>query len=457
MKILKNMKMNYPDAGAYRAPGSRTPYFLFVPRTVLQFFHENISYEFDIASGTPYITANEIISCRRKIRMPARVSLKEIAATVGLSVASVSEILNNRPNNYSSEATKERVRRAAKEMGYQVSFGYKLLRRQKTRTVAIMNSRAQMNDEEHVMALTLRLTTGFDKLGYAAYYNAFSDDAEANLKKVRELIGRGVESFVFLGQPFGQQEIMAELEASGINSVGIATTFPRWVKSCLFIGGEALIRYFRSRIGDNFRLICEKKQCNPCCHGFGALMRAYPELSEREIRKRFIYPMEDIDFYVPDPHASWECHGFKTTGLLLHDFPNIEGIIYMNDSFAVGGGNCLLQSGYRKYRSLLLGGFNNDQVIRNYPLPICSVQHNLSRLAAELVREALLSTPCGRLLSPELHIRIPTGKRGYPYWTEHMEDALKAIHRLSPGSRSENNTVLHHIKKGNRNEKKPNR
>lgn len=457
MKILKNMKMNYPDAGAYRAPGSRTPYFLFVPRTVFQFFHENISYEFDIASGTPYITANEIISCRRKIRMPARVSLKEIAATVGLSVASVSEILNNRPNNYSSEATKERVRRAAKEMGYQVSFGYKLLRRQKTRTVAIMNSRAQMNDEEHVMALTLRLTTGFDKLGYAAYYNAFSDDAEANLKKVRELIGRGVESFVFLGQPFGQQEIMAELEASGINSVGIATTFPRWVKSCLFIGGEALIRYFRSRIGDNFRLICEKKQCNPCCHGFGALMRAYPELSEREIRKRFIYPMEDIDFYVPDPHASWECHGFKTTGLLLHDFPNIEGIIYMNDSFAVGGGNCLLQSGYRKYRSLLLGGFNNDQVIRNYPLPICSVQHNLSRLAEELVREALLSTPCGRLLSPELHIRIPTGKRGYPYWTEHMEDALKAIHRLSPGSRSENNTVLHHIKKGNRNEKKPNR
>ena len=142
--------------------------------------------------------------------MPARVSLKEIAATVGLSVASVSEILNNRPNNYSSEATKERVRRVAKEMGYQVSFGYKLLRRQKTRTVAIMNSRAQMNDEEHIMALTLRLTTGFDRLGYAAYYNAFSDDAEANLKKVRELIGRGVESFVFLGQPFGQQEIMAE-------------------------------------------------------------------------------------------------------------------------------------------------------------------------------------------------------------------------------------------------------
>lgn len=115
--------------------------------------------------------------------MPARVSLKEIAATVGLSVASVSEILNNRPNNYSSEATKERVRRVAKEMGYQVSFGYKLLRRQKTRTVAIMNSRAQMNDEEHIMALTLRLTTGFDRLGYAAYYNAFSDDAEANLKK----------------------------------------------------------------------------------------------------------------------------------------------------------------------------------------------------------------------------------------------------------------------------------
>lgn len=389
--------------------------------------------------------------------MPARVSLKEIAATVGLSVASVSEILNNRPNNYSSEVTKERVRRVAKEMGYQVSFGYKLLRRQKTRTVAIMNSRAQMNDEEHIMALTLRLTTGFDRLGYAAYYNAFSDDAEANLKKVRELIGRGVESFVFLGQPFGQQEIMAELEASGINSVGIAATFPRWVKSCLFIGGEALIRYFRSQIGDNFRLICEKKQCNPGCHGFGALMRAYPELSGQEITKRFIYPMEDIDFYVSDSHASWEHHGFETTARLLHDFPAIRGIIYMNDSFAVGGGNCLLQPGYRKYRNLLLGGFNNDQVIRNYPLPISSVQHNLSRLAAELVKEALLPTPCGRLLSPELHIRIPTGKRGYPYWTEHTEDAAKAIRRLStiPDSGSKKNQPNKISRKGIQNDKTP--
>lgn len=120
---------------------------------------------------------------------------------------------------------------------------------------------------------------------------------------------------------------MAELEASGINSVGIATTFPRWVKSCLFIGGEALIRYFRSQIGDNFRLICEKKQCNPGCHGFGALMRAYPELSGQEITKRFIYPMEDIDFYVSDPHASWEHHGFEITARLLHDFPAIRGII----------------------------------------------------------------------------------------------------------------------------------
>ena len=389
--------------------------------------------------------------------MPARVSLKEIAATVGLSVASVSEILNNRPNNYSSEATKERVRRVAKEMGYQVSFGYKLLRRQKTRTVAIMNSRAQMNDEEHVMALTLRLTTGFDKLGYAAYYNAFSDDAEANLKKVRELIGRGVESFVFLGQPFGQQEIMTELEASGINSVGIAPSFPRWVRSSLFIGGEALIRYIRSQIGDNFRLICEKKQCNPGCHGFGALMRVYPELTGQEIKKRFIYPMDDIDFYVPDPHASWERHGFETTARLLHDFPGVEGIIYMNDSFAVGGGNCLLQPGYRKYRSLLLGGFNNDQVIRNYPLPISSVQHNLSRLAAELVREALLPTPCARLLSPELHIRSPTGKRGYPYWTEYTEDASEAIRRFSAVTNSGGEKIQRHktARKGMQNDKTP--
>lgn len=165
--------------------------------------------------------------------MPARVSLKEIAATVGLSVASVSEILNNRPNNYSSEATKERVRRVAKEMGYQVSFGYKLLRRQKTRTVAIMNSRAQMNDEEHIMALTLRLTTGFDRLGYAAYYNAFSDDAEANLKKVRELIGAAWNPSSFSDNPSDSRKSWRSWKHPGLIPSESPPPFPAGSKAVL--------------------------------------------------------------------------------------------------------------------------------------------------------------------------------------------------------------------------------
>lgn len=48
--------------------------------------------------------------------MAAKVTLKTIAEHTGLSVPTVSQILNGRDVNYSSAATRERVLKAAREL-----------------------------------------------------------------------------------------------------------------------------------------------------------------------------------------------------------------------------------------------------------------------------------------------------------------------------------------------------
>ncbi|MDH7570981.1 MAG: LacI family DNA-binding transcriptional regulator, partial [Armatimonadota bacterium] len=45
-------------------------------------------------------------------------TIREIARKAGVAVSTVSAILNDRPHCYASEATRERVRRAAEEVGY---------------------------------------------------------------------------------------------------------------------------------------------------------------------------------------------------------------------------------------------------------------------------------------------------------------------------------------------------
>ena len=47
--------------------------------------------------------------------MAGQVSLKSIAEACSLSVSTVSQILNDKPNNFSSEETKRRVREAARK------------------------------------------------------------------------------------------------------------------------------------------------------------------------------------------------------------------------------------------------------------------------------------------------------------------------------------------------------
>src|SRR5215475_1531110 len=67
-----------------------------------------------------------------------RVSLKMLAEYLDLSPATVSFVLNNAPNRSIPEATRERVRAAAKKFGYRPNLIARSLRGTTTLTVGIL-------------------------------------------------------------------------------------------------------------------------------------------------------------------------------------------------------------------------------------------------------------------------------------------------------------------------------
>ena len=97
-----------------------------------------------------------------------RVTLRDVAKACGLSAPTVSQILNNRSVNFSSEETRRLVRETARQMGYQPNIGYKLMRGMTTKTVALILGFAIQREEEYVKELVFLLLNRLSSRGYAA-------------------------------------------------------------------------------------------------------------------------------------------------------------------------------------------------------------------------------------------------------------------------------------------------
>ena len=97
--------------------------------------------------------------------MKRGVTLKQIAEATGVSVPTVSQILNRRPGNFSSEKTKRKVFEAAKRMQYRQEYADLVRRGDPTNTVAIV---CTYDGSSIVDTLTMQLLVCFDEMGFSS-------------------------------------------------------------------------------------------------------------------------------------------------------------------------------------------------------------------------------------------------------------------------------------------------
>ena len=128
------------------------------------------------------------------------VTLQTIADRVGISRSAVSQILNRRSNDFSSQETRDKVFSAARELGYRQKFGHKLLRGDKTGTICILLASEEQSREEHIRELTLQLLRETAKLGRSCYLESCRGNSD-NVKMVQSLIERGTDVFIAADAP----------------------------------------------------------------------------------------------------------------------------------------------------------------------------------------------------------------------------------------------------------------
>lgn len=122
----------------------------------------------------------------------AKVTLKQIAHDVGLSVTSVSLVLNNRPCKV-SEANKQRIREVARRRGYVPNQIARSLVTQHTSTIGLIIP----NIESRFFAsLAKELEIRCRNRGYALFITNSDEMPENDAKLVRLLVSRGVDGLL---------------------------------------------------------------------------------------------------------------------------------------------------------------------------------------------------------------------------------------------------------------------
>jgi LacI family transcriptional regulator len=340
--------------------------------------------------------------------MNKRISMRKIAEVANVSVATVSQVLNNRCENFCSEKTKERVRQVAMELGYRKNVGYKIMHSLPTHTVGILAASINMQQEEHLQTIIIQLLSEFASRDYAAFCNVLPPEPAGAYAAITDLVSRGVEHFVFLGTPPGLNEIVKELDRLGITWICDRVNTLRFVANDYISGGEKLYQSFYKYCGENFRLILNGKQDYNVNSRIQALLKTFPQYSEKEILEKFVY-FTNIDETIYS-NMSFFNKGFElgkeSLKLIIKDIPDIAGISFINDVQAMGGASLLLTTEYQNYRHLKIAGYNKDNATKYYPYPISSVGPNIELIVKKLVDYTISNEACNLNVEPILSLRM---------------------------------------------------
>ncbi|WP_297740837.1 LacI family DNA-binding transcriptional regulator [uncultured Tessaracoccus sp.] len=126
--------------------------------------------------------------------MPKRTTLADIARAAEVSVATVSMVLNRREGSRVSEATAERVRRAARELGYVPDVAARTLRTGRSKVLGFISDEVTVT--RFASGMVRGILEGADKHGHGVMIMEIDHRAERLEQAVRTLRARRVDALL---------------------------------------------------------------------------------------------------------------------------------------------------------------------------------------------------------------------------------------------------------------------
>lgn len=310
------------------------------------------------------------------------VTLKDVALASGVSVSTVSRILDDRTPR-STSATARRVRAVADELGYRRNVSASSLRRGATATIGVLVPRLT----DAVMALMFEaVERASHRRGYFAVVATCGDDAEDERRATETLLDRGVDGVV-LATARLDDALPASLRERGIAHVLVLRTDGVSPSSLGDdeTGGYLAVRHLLDLGHRDIGIVTGPWFTSSGRDRRAGAERALAEAGVALAEDRVLAAGYGID------------HGIEAARRLLEVDEPPTAVFAANDNLAVGVSTVARSLGWDAGSDLSIVGYNDIPLVSRLPVPLTSVHTHFDRIAETALDLLLAPDPVARI------------------------------------------------------------
>lgn len=327
------------------------------------------------------------------------VTLKVLAAYLKLDPATVSVVLNNVPGRSIPEATRERIRAAAKKFNYQPSFVARSLRNRRTMTIGILVPVLADGYHTEVMSGIGDHLLEEDYFYFIAHHRHRPDLIE---QYPRMLISRGAEGIIAIDTHLDHKLAVPAVAVAGHRRIPNVTNVV---------------------LDHNRAAELTMRHLYDLGHRSIAFMRGQPYSSDSEVRWQGIVKAardlgiairQEMTIQLTEDLTSPEL-GYPVVQQLLAHHRRFTAIVCFNDMAAIGAIRALHDAQLRVPEDISVIGFDDIPQAAFQTPSLTTIRqplHEMGRLSAQLLLQKLSSSrmsPAEVAVKPQLIVRESTG------------------------------------------------
>ncbi len=306
--------------------------------------------------------------------MKGKSSIKEISELSGVSIATVSRVINQ--NGRFSKDTEKRVRKVIKEMNYQPNAVARGLRKSKVQAVGII---VPDITNEFFAQVTLNLQNDLSKMNYPAFICNTREDSEIERKNLDMLKALQVSGLIYISGAFSDDK-----ETLSVPTVFIDRKPPFnssnnhnivLIESDNEQGGYLAATELLSSGCSNIGMITFNRSRSTHYNRYMGYKKALSESG--------IVPDENmvIEAENSDPVSGY--HSFKS---LIEKNPHLDGLFCSSDVLAIGALQAIHEIGMKVPESIKLVGFDDISTTALPGISITTIRQSTASFSSIAVK-----------------------------------------------------------------------
>lgn len=307
--------------------------------------------------------------------MSRPITMKEISKISGVSVATVSRIINN--NGRYSKETEDRVKAIINEHNYSPSMLGKGLRTRRTNTIGIV---VPDITNEFFAKIVQKVENNLFSASYTAFVCNTNESPEMEKRYISALKVHSVAGLIYIsGDTREKYEGLDDVPAVYIDRWPSTTRKDIvFIESDNFDGGRKATKELLEKGCKRIVFLTDERRTSAQQSRFEGYFRAHRDFGIVP-DESFIIGLSEINFDA----------GFKAINGLLDKKVKFDGIFASTDWLALGAQTALAMRGVKVPEHVKIVGFDNISISKYSSTPITTINQNIDKMADTAV-EVLL-------------------------------------------------------------------